>query len=142
MTINLVITPGTLDPKQDAPGWIPGWGHVSGAVARDLITAGTTNPATRWCVTQVDPRTGQAGPTDAREASTSGHHQEPARRTPDHREPDRQAAGNPGQQQHHPSQGSPSSLTSLNLKMETSRQPAPTTDTANHVTTPAAGCST
>lgn len=60
VNINLLITPGTLDPKIDAPGWIPGFGHVTGQVARDLITAGTTNPATRWCVTNVDPGTGEA----------------------------------------------------------------------------------
>jgi len=60
VTINLVITVGTLDPQTDHPGWIPGWGHVTGTTARDLITAGTFNPATRWCVTEVDPRTGEA----------------------------------------------------------------------------------
>jgi hypothetical protein len=60
VTINLLITPGTLDPRTDAPGWIPGWGNITGAAARDLITVGTANPATRWCVTQLDRETGQA----------------------------------------------------------------------------------
>jgi len=60
VSVNLVITAGTLDPRKDAPGWIPGWGHVTGTTARELITAGTANPATRWCVTEVDPATGQA----------------------------------------------------------------------------------
>jgi hypothetical protein len=60
VSIHLVITPGTLDPRQDAPGWTPGFGNITGQAARDLITAGTGNPCTRWCVTEVDPRTGQA----------------------------------------------------------------------------------
>jgi hypothetical protein len=60
VNIHLVITAGTLDPRQDAPGWIPEFGNITGQAARDLITAGTGNPATRWCVTEVDPRTGKA----------------------------------------------------------------------------------
>jgi hypothetical protein len=61
VSINLLVTPGTLDPGIDAPGYVPEFGaNITGKVARDLITAGTTNPATRWCVTQVDPVTGYA----------------------------------------------------------------------------------
>jgi hypothetical protein len=61
ISINLLVTPGTLDPRIDAPGYIPEFGaNITGKVARDLITAGTTNPATRWCLTQVDPVTGFA----------------------------------------------------------------------------------
>jgi hypothetical protein len=60
VNIHLLIPAGTLDPKIDAPGWIPEFGNITGAVARDLIRSGATNPATRWCVTEVDPRTGYA----------------------------------------------------------------------------------
>jgi hypothetical protein len=59
--INLLITLGTIDPKIDAPGFIPELGvNVTGKVARDLITAGSGNPASRWCLTEVDPATGYA----------------------------------------------------------------------------------
>jgi hypothetical protein len=57
---HLLISAGTLDPRIDAPGFIPGFGNVTGQVARDLITAGSANPASRWCVTEVDPVTGYA----------------------------------------------------------------------------------
>ena len=60
VNIHLLVPAGTLDPKIDAPGWIPEFGNITGTVARDLIRTGTANPASRWCVTEVDPRTGQA----------------------------------------------------------------------------------
>jgi hypothetical protein len=60
VNIHLVITAGTLDQKTDAPGYVPEFGWVTGQVARDLITAGSEHPATRWCVTEVDSGTGEA----------------------------------------------------------------------------------
>lgn len=60
VNIHLLITAGTLDPRVDAPGWIPEFGNITAQTARDLITAGTGNPASRWCVTEVSPRTGEA----------------------------------------------------------------------------------
>jgi hypothetical protein len=113
VTINLVITPGTLDPKQDVPGWIPGWGHITGAVARDLITAGTANPASRWCVTEVDPRTGQA----RAHGCARGQHRWPPQETGP------PGTGPPGGGQPGPAARPPESAVSefvarLNLKME------------------------
>jgi hypothetical protein len=112
LTINLVITAGTLDPKQDAPGWIPGWGHVTGTVARDLITAGTANPATRWCLTQVDPRTGEA----TAHGCARGQHRWPP---PETGPP---GTGPPGGEQPGPARPPESGVTefvaSLDLKME------------------------
>jgi hypothetical protein len=61
VNINLHISSGTLDPKIDAPGFIPELGvNVTGKVARDLIIAGSANAASRWCITEVDPETGYA----------------------------------------------------------------------------------
>jgi hypothetical protein len=61
VNINLHISAGTLDPKIDAPGFIPELGvNVTGKVARDLIIAGSANAASRWCITEVDPETGYA----------------------------------------------------------------------------------
>lgn len=54
VTFQLVLTEGTLDPRTDAPGFIPGWGWITGAAARDLVAAGSANRASRWCVTEVD----------------------------------------------------------------------------------------
>jgi hypothetical protein len=59
VNFHLVVTEGTLDPRTDAPGFIPGWGWITGAAARDLAAAGSANPASRWCVTEVG-RTGEA----------------------------------------------------------------------------------
>lgn len=54
VNFHLLLTEGTLDPRTDAPGFIPGWGWITGAAARDLAAAGSANPASRWCVTEVD----------------------------------------------------------------------------------------
>jgi hypothetical protein len=60
VTINLMITAGTLDPRVNAPGFVPGFGNITAQAARDLIIAGSANQASRWCVTEVDPVTGYA----------------------------------------------------------------------------------
>jgi len=60
VTMNLMITAGTLDPGVDAPGFVQGFGNITAQAARDLIIAGSANPASRWCVTEVDPVTGYA----------------------------------------------------------------------------------
>lgn len=60
VNINLMITAGTLDPKVNAPGFVPGFGNITAQAARDLIIAGSANPASRWCLTEVDPDTGYA----------------------------------------------------------------------------------
>jgi hypothetical protein len=60
VNFHLILTEGTLDPETDAPGFIPGWGWITGAAARDLVTAGSANPASRWCVTETDSQTGEA----------------------------------------------------------------------------------
>jgi hypothetical protein len=60
VNINLMITAGTLDPGVDAPGFVSGFGNITAQAARDLITAGSANRASRWCLTEVDPDTGYA----------------------------------------------------------------------------------
>jgi hypothetical protein len=60
VTVNLMITAGTLDPRVNAPGFVPGFGNITAQAARDLIVAGSANRASRWCVTEVDPVTGYA----------------------------------------------------------------------------------
>jgi len=54
VNFHLILTEGTLDPRTDAPGFIPGWGPITGAAARDLVAAGSANPFSRWCATEVD----------------------------------------------------------------------------------------
>jgi hypothetical protein len=54
VSFHLILSEGTLDPKSDAPAFIPGWGWITGAQARDLAEAGSANPASRWCATEVN----------------------------------------------------------------------------------------
>jgi hypothetical protein len=42
------------------PAQIAGFGQIGGSAALDLIEAASRNPPTRWCITEVDPATGEA----------------------------------------------------------------------------------
>jgi hypothetical protein len=59
-TINLQVPAGTMFAWSSAPGDIPGYGPVDPEDLRDLVQAASTHPGTRWCVTIIDPGTGEA----------------------------------------------------------------------------------
>lgn len=109
VSLHLILTEGTLDPRTDSPGFVPGWGWITGAAARDLAAAGSANPASRWCVTEV----GSSG-----EAVRHGCARGPHRWTPPE---DRSRGGPPATGP--PGTGPPGSeaarfAASLNLTME------------------------
>ena len=156
VTINLLITAGTLDPKQDAPAWIPGWGHITGAVATGPDHRRHRQPGHQMVRHQVDPRTGEA----VAHGCARGQHQWPPPGTgPPGTGPP--GTGPPGSEQPGPAAAPPESgvtefVTSLNLKMErhrenqhrrrtrrTTTRPQPPTaapDRARHATCATPGC--
>jgi hypothetical protein len=52
--IHILAAAGALDGTSNAPVQVAGFGPLPGTAGRDLIAAASQNPATRWCITEVD----------------------------------------------------------------------------------------
>ena len=81
-TINLLVPAGTLLGWSAAPGWAGGWGLLDPDDTRDIVTAASAHPATRWCVTYTAP-----DGTAAAHACAHGQHPWPPPDHPDHPNP-------------------------------------------------------
>jgi hypothetical protein len=58
--INLLVPVGTLFGWSDALGEAGGWGLLAPQQIREFVQAASAHPRTRWCVTLVDPKSGEA----------------------------------------------------------------------------------
>jgi hypothetical protein len=58
--INILVPAGTLFGWSDALGEAGGWGLLAPAQAREFVAAASRHPRSRWCVTLVDPESGEA----------------------------------------------------------------------------------
>jgi hypothetical protein len=70
--ITITVPHTALDGDTGPPGEVAGFGIVDHADTRDLVTAAARNPATRWCVTVLNP-----DGTAAAHACAAGSHQWP-----------------------------------------------------------------
>jgi hypothetical protein len=53
--VNITVPWSTVLGKSEIPADVGGLGMVDAETARDLMAAATRHPATRWCVTALDP---------------------------------------------------------------------------------------
>jgi len=58
--ITILVSAATMDGTSGAPAEIPGFGFTGADATRAMLAAASRNPATRWCVTVVNPRDGTA----------------------------------------------------------------------------------
>jgi len=58
--INILVPSGLLDRTSGTPAEVAGFGFIGGEAAREMVAAASRNPATRWCVTIVNPADGTA----------------------------------------------------------------------------------
>ena len=77
--VTITIPYQTLQGRSDTPGEADGFGLLDGDDARDLAAAAARHPATRWCVTALNP-----DGTAAAHACLPGRHPPPGIGSPQH----------------------------------------------------------